>query len=119
MNIFTVMFILKTQTQNKINSKHIQDQLQLRNISILSFIFIFFVAILLQMARSHKREVAVQRSLKASDKYLTKFLQAKILEQMTGEEGSVSAPGSSRAATSQPDMFELPPLAEDVLSKEK
>lgn len=72
-----------------------------------------------QVARSHKREVAVQRSLKASDKYLTKYLQAKILEQMTGEGGSIPAPIASRATASQPDMFELPPLAEDALSKEK
>ena len=38
-----------------------------------------------QAARSQKRDSAHQRSLRTADKQLTKFLQAKILEQMTGQ----------------------------------
>ena len=38
-----------------------------------------------QAAWSQKRDSAHQRSLRTADKQLTKFLQAKILEQMTGQ----------------------------------
>ena len=44
-----------------------------------------FLSSLLQAARSQKRDSAHQRSLRTADKQLTKFLQAKILEQMTGQ----------------------------------
>ena len=38
-----------------------------------------------QAARGQRREQASQKSLTAADKQVTKFLQAKILEQITGE----------------------------------
>ena len=39
----------------------------------------------MQASRSRKRAQAAKKSLKASDKRSRKFLQAKVLELMTGE----------------------------------
>ena len=43
-------------------------------------------------------------------------MQARILQQLTGE-GSSALP--SRSSLSQQDMFDLPPLPEDVFNKDR
>ncbi len=70
-----------------------------------------------QASRNRRREEASEKSLKAADKQLSKYLQAKILEQMTGQESSVLPPAPSGSA--EQDLFCLPPLPAGQLNKEK
>ncbi len=62
----------------------------------------------MQALRRRKRDAAGQRSAKAASKRRSKFLQAKILEQMTGEKSRV--PGKPAHHGGEVDMFQLPPL---------
>lgn len=69
-----------------------------------------------QTERSRRRIKASQRSLKARDKQVTKFLQSKILEQVYGETGDPPPPAA--VVSDPPDMYQLPPLPENTLIRE-
>lgn len=74
-----------------------------------------------QIERSRRRIKASQSSLKARDKQVTKFLQSKILEQVyggggTGEDPPPVAPVAV-ALSDTPDMYQLPPLPENTLTR--
>lgn len=73
------------------------------------------------MARHRKRDTASQRSAQAASRQTSKYLQAKILEQVTGEKSRVSIPPVSGCETSlgEGDMFELPPLPENALEQDE
>ena len=70
----------------------------------------------LQAARHRLRDKAEQRSARAASKRTSKFLQAKILEQMSGEKSRVPVPEVAEVRQKgEEDMFHLPPLPDGAL----
>ena len=67
--------------------------------------------LIFQAARRRKRDAATQRSVKTANKQTSKYLQAKILEQMTGESSRVPIPAVVGTHRGEADMFVLPPLS--------
>ena len=86
---------------------------------IASILSICPLYLLTQRVRHHKREVASQHSKRAADKRTSKFLQAKILEQMTGEKSRISFSEVNVGNLGQTDMFELPPMPENAEKEEE
>lgn len=79
----------------------------------------FIVCRIFQAARHRKRDAATQRSVKTANKWTSKYLQAKILEQMTGESSRVPIPAVVGTRWGEVDMYMLPPLSGGPEEKEE
>ena len=69
-----------------------------------------------QTRRQRRRDKASHRSARAADSQVSKFLMAKILEQVSGKKSQVSmatTASSSHRLEEGEDMFRLPPLPEE------
>ena len=67
--------------------------------------------------RNRRRQSAGKKGQRAEEKQRSKYMQARILQQLTGE-GSSEAPPPPQTSD-QPDLFQLPPLPGDVFSRDK
>ena len=68
---------------------------------------LFTTSFFVQAKRQRKRDKASHRSATAAKKQVSKYLMAKILEQVSGEKSKVSMAAASHEDI---DMFKLPPL---------